>query len=150
MKEITAYQCEYCNRVYKTKSYMKKHEAMCFLNPSNRACWMCEYNLGCFPDHNKCMCGKFNRTIEDMSNILNLRYYEKQAAVQQCKYFQLKNTHKCGYCKHKKRTYTEINRFNGGYDEEEEDYDYCDLKKWPDVECTEDEMINGCPNFEKK
>ena len=41
MKEIKAYQCDYCNKYYKHKSSAKRHENKCFKNPSNKACLTC-------------------------------------------------------------------------------------------------------------
>ncbi len=42
MKEIKAYQCDYCNKYYKHKSSAKRHEKICFYNPENRACITCD------------------------------------------------------------------------------------------------------------
>ena len=41
MKEIKAYQCDYCNKYYKHKSSAKRHENRCFKNPQNKACLSC-------------------------------------------------------------------------------------------------------------
>lgn len=45
MKEIKAYQCDYCKLYKKTKSYVKEHEDKCYLNPKNRACATCKHNV---------------------------------------------------------------------------------------------------------
>ena len=42
MKEIKAYQCDYCKKYYKHKSSAKRHEKICFYNPENRACITCD------------------------------------------------------------------------------------------------------------
>lgn len=41
MKEIKAFQCDYCNKYYKHKSSAKRHENRCFKNPKNKACLSC-------------------------------------------------------------------------------------------------------------
>lgn len=41
MREITAYQCDYCNKHGKSKSHVKRHENRCFHNPVKRACVTC-------------------------------------------------------------------------------------------------------------
>lgn len=41
MKEIKAYQCDFCKKYYKHKSSAKRHENICYSNPDNRACLTC-------------------------------------------------------------------------------------------------------------
>lgn len=41
MKEIKAYQCDYCDKYYKHKSSARRHEKQCFRNQDNRACLTC-------------------------------------------------------------------------------------------------------------
>jgi len=41
MKEIKAFQCDYCDKYYKHKSSAKRHENRCFKNPENKACLSC-------------------------------------------------------------------------------------------------------------
>lgn len=41
MKEIKAYQCDFCKRISKTKGFMTEHEKECYLNPISRACETC-------------------------------------------------------------------------------------------------------------
>lgn len=41
MKEIKAYQCDYCDKYYKHKSSAKRHESRCFKNPQSKACLTC-------------------------------------------------------------------------------------------------------------
>jgi hypothetical protein len=40
-KEITAYVCEYCDKVYRSKSGVREHEKKCFANPATKACRTC-------------------------------------------------------------------------------------------------------------
>lgn len=43
MKKIVAYECEYCKKILKTKSYMYIHEkSNCFKNPISKSCITCE------------------------------------------------------------------------------------------------------------
>jgi len=42
MREIKAYMCEYCEKILKTRSGIKKHEDKCFANPREKACRTCE------------------------------------------------------------------------------------------------------------
>lgn len=42
MKEVTkAYKCDYCGRLFATKSGIAKHEKHCRKNPANIACCRC-------------------------------------------------------------------------------------------------------------
>lgn len=41
MKEIKAYQCDFCKKYYKHKSSAKRHEKICYYNPNNKACLTC-------------------------------------------------------------------------------------------------------------
>ena len=43
MKEITAYQCDYCTNYYNYKSNAKRHENRCFHNPSTQSCATCYF-----------------------------------------------------------------------------------------------------------
>lgn len=46
MKEVTAYRCEHCGRLYAQKHHCLKHEPLCTLNPQTRPlCYSCQnYN----------------------------------------------------------------------------------------------------------
>lgn len=46
MKEVTAYRCEHCGRLYAQKHHCRKHEPLCTLNPQTRPlCYSCQnYN----------------------------------------------------------------------------------------------------------
>jgi hypothetical protein len=41
MKEISAYKCGYCKRIYQFQRNAQKHEAVCHYNPSMRSCFTC-------------------------------------------------------------------------------------------------------------
>jgi hypothetical protein len=42
MKQITAFECEYCGKILKTKHAMKTHEPKCFVNPESKSCITCQ------------------------------------------------------------------------------------------------------------
>jgi hypothetical protein len=42
MKKITAFECEFCKRILKTKQAMKVHEPKCFKNPVSKSCLTCK------------------------------------------------------------------------------------------------------------
>ena len=42
MKKITAFECEFCKRILKTKQAMKVHEPKCFKNPISKSCLTCK------------------------------------------------------------------------------------------------------------
>jgi len=41
MKKITAFECDFCKRILKTKQAMKVHEPKCFKNPASKSCLTC-------------------------------------------------------------------------------------------------------------
>jgi len=43
MNIITAYQCEFCSKVYTNKETTRKHEAKCYYNPTTRSCASCVF-----------------------------------------------------------------------------------------------------------
>lgn len=44
MKEISAFKCDFCGKVYQRKRNIKMHEARCSKNPENqRACFGCKH-----------------------------------------------------------------------------------------------------------
>ena len=43
MKQITAFECEYCGKILKTKYAMKEHEPKCFKNPESKSCIICKF-----------------------------------------------------------------------------------------------------------
>ncbi len=45
MKEVTAYACSYCEKIYKNKSSAVSHEKKCFANPARRACRTCKHAI---------------------------------------------------------------------------------------------------------
>ena len=44
MKQITAYQCSMCGKVYVTKPAAEKHECKCIKDPDNKTCATCLYD----------------------------------------------------------------------------------------------------------
>lgn len=42
MKTITAYECEFCKKILKTKRAMKSHEFVCFKNTASKSCITCK------------------------------------------------------------------------------------------------------------
>ena len=45
MREIKAYACDFCKKFTKTKQAMKNHEALCYHNPTAKACASCEHYM---------------------------------------------------------------------------------------------------------
>ncbi|MCS3178458.1 hypothetical protein NXU87_20420 [Candidatus Bacteroides intestinigallinarum] len=41
MKEIEAFQCDYCKKYSKSKSVIRRHESECYHNPVTKACATC-------------------------------------------------------------------------------------------------------------
>lgn len=41
MKEIKAYNCDFCKKYSKSKGFMARHEKECFYNPIAKACATC-------------------------------------------------------------------------------------------------------------
>jgi uncharacterized protein YbdZ (MbtH family) len=41
MREITAYNCDHCNKIYSIKSQCKAHEKKCYYNPETKSCASC-------------------------------------------------------------------------------------------------------------
>lgn len=42
MKKITAFECEFCKKILRTKQGMKIHEPKCFKNPFSKSCLTCK------------------------------------------------------------------------------------------------------------
>lgn len=45
MKQIKAYQCDFCKFYKKTKLSVENHEEYCYHNPKNKACATCDHNI---------------------------------------------------------------------------------------------------------
>jgi len=45
MKEVKAYACSYCEKIYKNKSSAASHEKKCFANPARKACRTCKHAI---------------------------------------------------------------------------------------------------------
>jgi hypothetical protein len=44
MKEITAYQCDYCKKLFVRRINIEKHEnTFCFYSPKSRSCGTCKH-----------------------------------------------------------------------------------------------------------
>lgn len=43
MKSITVFECDYCKKLYKSKSGILKHEKRCFNNPVTKSCISCQF-----------------------------------------------------------------------------------------------------------
>jgi hypothetical protein len=43
MREINAFKCDYCGKVYTTSKTCKAHEKNCYYNPDTRSCASCEH-----------------------------------------------------------------------------------------------------------
>ena len=41
--EVKAFQCEFCNKIYRHKSSGVRHEKSCFANPTTKACRTCKH-----------------------------------------------------------------------------------------------------------
>ncbi|MFH2074087.1 MAG: hypothetical protein ABIJ57_01895 [Pseudomonadota bacterium] len=41
MKKVQAYKCDFCEKVYLSRSGATKHEARCWLNPARKSCATC-------------------------------------------------------------------------------------------------------------
>ena len=42
MKKVTAYKCEFCEKLLNSYSGMHKHEKKCFYNPASKSCITCK------------------------------------------------------------------------------------------------------------
>jgi len=86
MKEVKAYQCEFClKKILKTKTAMTAHEKKCFWNPETKACMTCEYKdersrrididgQDCRQDYS--YCNKFNHELKRGTLKANCKYWE--------------------------------------------------------------------------
>ena len=45
MKEVQAYQCDHCGKIYKRKKTCTSHEYRCYFNPRTMSCASCAFNL---------------------------------------------------------------------------------------------------------
>ena len=41
MHQVTAFQCDYCQRINSSQRNMRRHEHKCYLNSANRSCATC-------------------------------------------------------------------------------------------------------------
>jgi hypothetical protein len=86
MREIKAYECEYCNKkMLRSKSGMRNYENRCFWNPKTKACMTCKnyiggghYNGQCdlyFMNTNEEL--KINRTIKKLMHHCEYYVFDK-------------------------------------------------------------------------
>lgn len=70
-KQITAYWCDHCNKLYQRKHACEKHEANCTNNPKNHnACFHCSH------------CEKIDLDIEVLAGNNNGPVYKSQKSFQ--------------------------------------------------------------------
>jgi hypothetical protein len=43
MEQITAFKCDFCNKVYSNKQTCKAHEIKCYRNPDTKSCSTCAF-----------------------------------------------------------------------------------------------------------
>jgi len=43
MKTITAFECDFCKKLYRSKSGIGNHEKRCFHNPETKSCISCKF-----------------------------------------------------------------------------------------------------------
>lgn len=128
MKEIKAYQCEYCGKIYKTKRSAIDHSYICLLDPNNKGCWSCN-NL--IEDYMNNSCRAVNKKVRQVSIDLNNKTYNvKSDTIRNCKYYVSRDKLNCSNC-------TYASSFNGGrkFCTHLEDY------------CPNDYLRFGCPDF---
>ena len=44
MKEVQAYQCDYCGKIFEQEKSCHSHEYRCYFNPRTRSCASCAFN----------------------------------------------------------------------------------------------------------
>lgn len=44
MKEVQAYKCDYCGKIYEAQKSCQSHEYRCYFNPRTRSCASCAFN----------------------------------------------------------------------------------------------------------
>lgn len=63
MREIIAFQCEYCVKKYFTKQGCKGHEEICWYNEKTNHCATCKYYEDC--EWDSCVLTKYHVTPSD-------------------------------------------------------------------------------------
>jgi hypothetical protein len=81
MREITAYNCDYCNKIYSIKSQCKAHEKKCYYNPDTKSCASCIFllsscaiavaPLGKLTTNCQEYINEYDYEIEDLSNLIS-------------------------------------------------------------------------------
>lgn len=93
MKAITVFECDYCKKLYRSKSGILKHEKRCFHNPVTKSCISCQF-LG---SAGKCN-GKILTEFEEQ--ILNFKVdgtYHVVNGNMECNYNELNEEYKYLY-----------------------------------------------------
>jgi hypothetical protein len=80
MREITAYNCDHCNKIYSIKGQCKAHEKKCYYNPETKSCASCIFChqhcvIGVVPDgklttHCEEYVNEFEDEIEDLQELI--------------------------------------------------------------------------------
>lgn len=56
MKEITAFKCDHCNKIYESPVTCKNHQRRCYYNPKTNSCITCAFFIDddLYYDKNRC------------------------------------------------------------------------------------------------
>ena len=76
-KQITRYQCDFCNKTYANKSPTISHEKICLRNPDNKSCSTCAnaiYNIDAICDATGEKIFVKNRTVKHCKDWLAYDY----------------------------------------------------------------------------
>ena len=80
MLEITAFKCEYCDKIYKIKDSCRRHEVHCFANPGTKACRTCK-NVISDEEERTMKCGITNKLLSHPFEMCkfesNCKYYKE-------------------------------------------------------------------------
>ena len=81
MKQVLAYKCSHCGKVYENKNSCKAHEYKCYFNPRTRSCASCAFNT-----ISTAKITKNNSFIQFPSCLVNIDVSKKGLQTQCCKY----------------------------------------------------------------
>ena len=100
MKQVTAYKCEYCNKLNQWTHHIKRHERFCKHNPNNRhKCFeYCKHlKLELYDDHHGVVYSKGFKCLKTGKNMYSYKA-EKSIIIDvreegermplECKYFE--------------------------------------------------------------
>ena len=105
MKKIQVFECDYCKKILRSRSGMKKHEEKCFYNEETKSCILCKHlSLQSFvdgriltPHEENLLSGKIDGTYH-----IETGYEEADFNVLNEKYKYLYNSEPDNYCKSRK------------------------------------------------